>query len=99
VSILARSSAWGRPAPPRAEAGGGKALHYIDLITLCAPAGIERFFREAGWDLSKPKPRDWEITPAILAAAAELEGQRIIGPPLAAHERAIPAEVLARAVE
>ena len=72
---------------------------YIDLITLCAPAGIERFFREAGWDLSKPKPRDWKITPAILAAAAEREGQRIIGPPLAGHERAIPTEILARAVE
>ena len=29
---------------------------HFDVITLCTPAGIERFFRAAGWDLSKPKP-------------------------------------------
>ena len=70
---------------------------YVDLITLCTPAGIERFFRAAGWDLSEPKPHGWEITPAMLTAAAEREGQRIIGPPLAARQQSIPAEVLARA--
>ncbi len=70
---------------------------FVDVITLCTPAGIERFFRAAGWDLSKPKPRGWEITPAMLTAAAEHEGQRIIGPPLAAHEASIPAEILGRA--
>jgi len=70
---------------------------YVDVITLCTPAGIERFFRAAGWDLSKPKPHGWEITPATLTAAAEHEGQRISGPPLAAHDASIPAEILARA--
>ena len=69
---------------------------YFDVITLCTPAGIERFFRAAGWDLSKPKPPEWEITPATLAAAAAHEGQQIIGPPLAEHEPRIPIDILAR---
>ena len=69
---------------------------HIDVITLCAPAGIERFFRAAGWDLNQPKPPGWEITPAILAEAAAREGQRIIGPPLDEHEPSIPADVLTR---
>jgi hypothetical protein len=43
---------------------------HFDVITLCTPAAVERFFRAAGWDLSKPKPPEWEITPATLAAAA-----------------------------
>lgn len=67
---------------------------HIDVITLCTPAGMDRFFRAAGWDLSRPKPDGWELTPAMLVAAAEREGQRIIGPPLAEHDRSIPAELL-----
>lgn len=69
---------------------------YIDVITLCTPAGLERFFRAAGWDLSQPKPPNWEITPSMLAEALEHHEQRIIGPPLAEHEPSIPAEILAR---
>jgi quercetin dioxygenase-like cupin family protein len=69
---------------------------YIDVITLCTPAGLERFFRAAGWDLSKPKPSDWEITPNMLAESVTHHPHRIIGPPLAEHEPSIPAEVLAR---
>ena len=63
---------------------------YIDVITLCTPAGLERFFRAAGWDLSQPKPPNWEITPSMLAEALEHHEQRIIGPPLAEHEPSIP---------
>jgi quercetin dioxygenase-like cupin family protein len=69
---------------------------HFDVITLCTPAGVERFFRAAGWDLSKPKPPEWEITPATLAAAAAQEGQQILGPPLAEHEPSIPRDILAR---
>jgi hypothetical protein len=68
----------------------------IDVITVCTPAGLERFFREAGWDLSQPKPTNWEITPSMLAEAVEHHEHRIIGPPLAEHEPSIPAEILAR---
>ena len=63
----------------------------VDLLTLCVPSGIERFFRAAGWDRAKPKPEDWQLTPETMAAAAALVGQRIIGPPLAADDEMPPA--------
>jgi hypothetical protein len=71
----------------------------FDVITLCTLAGIERFFRAAGWDLSEPKPPGWEITPATWAAAAARAGQQIISPPLAEHEPSIPTDILARVTE
>ena len=52
-----------------------------DLLTFCTPAGIENFFRGAGHDLSTPKPDDWQLTPATMAAAAAPLGLQIIGPP------------------
>lgn len=58
----------------------------VDMLTLCTPAGAEAFFRTAGWDLSRPRPDGWEITPAGMAAAAAATGQTIIGPPLAADQ-------------
>jgi quercetin dioxygenase-like cupin family protein len=57
-----------------------------DILTLCVPSGIETFFRTAGHDLATPKPAGWQLTPASMAAAAELVGQRIIGPPLDADD-------------
>jgi quercetin dioxygenase-like cupin family protein len=66
----------------------------IDMLAICAPAGTEDFFRAAGWDLSRPRPDGWEITPAALAAAAAATGQTILGPPLAAGQM-IPQEYLA----
>ena len=54
----------------------------VDILAVCTPAGTEDFFRAAGWDLSRPKPAEWEITPASMAAAAAATGQRILGPPL-----------------
>jgi len=58
----------------------------VDMLTIAMPSGIESFFRAAGWDLSRPRPDGWEITPASMAAAAEATGQTILGPPLAAGE-------------
>ncbi len=52
------------------------------------------FFRAAGWDLSRPQPDGWEITPASMAAAAAATGQTILGPPLTADQM-IPQEYLA----
>jgi quercetin dioxygenase-like cupin family protein len=66
----------------------------VDMLAVCTPAGTEDFFRAAGWDLSRPKPDGWEITPASMAAAAKATGQRILGPPLAADQM-IPASFLA----
>lgn len=67
----------------------------VDMLAVCAPAGTEEFFRAAGWDLSRPKPEGWELTPASLAAAAAATGQTILGRPLAADEM-IPPEHLNR---
>ena len=64
------------------------------MLAVCTPAGTENFFRAAGWDLSRPKPDGWEITPASLAEAAAATGQQILGPPLAA-DQLIPARYLA----
>jgi quercetin dioxygenase-like cupin family protein len=58
----------------------------VDMLTVCTPAGAEDFFRAAGWDLSRPRPDGWEITPASMAAAAAATGQTILGPPLAADQ-------------
>jgi quercetin dioxygenase-like cupin family protein len=57
-----------------------------DMLAVCTPAGNEDFFRAAGWDLSRPKPDGWEITPATMGAAAAATGQTILGPPLAADQ-------------
>lgn len=53
-----------------------------EFLAVCNPAGMEDFFRAAGWDLSKPKPTDWAIDMGALAAAAAATGQQILGPPL-----------------
>jgi quercetin dioxygenase-like cupin family protein len=68
----------------------------VDMLAVITPPGTqEDFMRAAGWDLSRPKPDGWEITPATLAAAAAATGQTILGPPLAADQM-IPQEHLAR---
>jgi hypothetical protein len=33
-----------------------------DMLAIATPAGIEDFFRAAGWDLSRPRPDGWDIT-------------------------------------
>jgi quercetin dioxygenase-like cupin family protein len=57
-----------------------------DLLVVCAPSGTEDFFRTAGWDLSRPRPEGWEVTPASMGAADAAAGQTILGPPLAADQ-------------
>lgn len=65
----------------------------MDVLCICTPAGIEAFFRAAGWDLSRPMPDGWEVTPEGMAAAAAATGQTILGPPLTADQM-IPATYL-----
>jgi hypothetical protein len=65
----------------------------VDLLTMCTPAGIEGFFRLAGWDLSRPKPEGWALTPESMRTAAVHYGQQILGAPLGADDF-IPAELL-----
>ncbi len=52
-----------------------------DLLLICTPAGIEGMFRQAGRDLSTPRPEGFEISPDAMAAAADAFGQVILGPP------------------
>jgi quercetin dioxygenase-like cupin family protein len=66
----------------------------VDMLAVITPPGTqEDFMRAAGWDLSRPKPDGWEITPATMAAAAAATGQTILGPPLAADQM-MPREYL-----
>jgi quercetin dioxygenase-like cupin family protein len=65
----------------------------VDMLSVCNPAGMEDFFRAAGWDLADPQPEDWTIDMARLQAAAEATGQHVLGPPLAPDE-AMPAHYL-----
>ncbi|MGI5195743.1 cupin domain-containing protein [Streptomyces sp. CA-288835] len=65
----------------------------VDMLAIATPSGMEGFFRDAGWDKSRPKPADWAITPADLGKAAAANGQVVLGPPLAADEMISPALV------
>jgi quercetin dioxygenase-like cupin family protein len=58
----------------------------VDMLVVCTPSGMEDFFRAAGWDLSRPRPDGWRITPASMIAAGAATGQTILGPPLAADQ-------------
>jgi quercetin dioxygenase-like cupin family protein len=66
----------------------------VKMIGLSVPAGLEHFFRAAGWDRSQPKPEGWVLTPEIMARAAAATGQNILGPPLSAGDAVIPAAYL-----
>jgi quercetin dioxygenase-like cupin family protein len=52
-----------------------------DLLMICTPGGIEGMFRHAGRDMATPRPDGFEISPALMAEAAEAFGQVIVGPP------------------
>jgi quercetin dioxygenase-like cupin family protein len=53
-----------------------------ELLTVCNPAGMEEFFRQAGWDLANPMPEDWAVDMKSLAKVGEAAGQIVLGPPL-----------------
>ncbi|WP_406173362.1 hypothetical protein [Streptomyces canus] len=48
---------------------------------IATPAGIEGMFRHAGRDLSTPRPEGFEISRDLMAEAADMYGQIIVGPP------------------
>ncbi len=52
-----------------------------DLLMICTPGGIEGMFREAGHDMSTPRPGDFELSPQLLGKAAKDYGQIVLGPP------------------
>ncbi|WP_433352517.1 cupin domain-containing protein [Microtetraspora malaysiensis] len=52
-----------------------------DLLLIATPAGIEEMFRQAGRELSTPRPEGFKISEDALAAAAAAHGQIIVGPP------------------
>ncbi len=65
----------------------------VDILTVCNPAGMDKVFRAAGWDLKDPQPEDWTVDMEALRTAGEACGQRVLGPPLAARDL-MPAQYL-----
>ncbi|MEU6554848.1 cupin domain-containing protein [Streptomyces sp. NPDC046915] len=65
----------------------------VDLLAIATPSGMEGFFRDAGWDRSRPKPPGWAVTPEALRRSAAANGQVVLGPPPATDEM-IPAALL-----
>jgi quercetin dioxygenase-like cupin family protein len=51
------------------------------MLTLCIPAGLEGFFRDAGHDLAQPRPAGWAVDMATMGKAAAAHGVSILGPP------------------
>ena len=52
-----------------------------DLLMIATPGGIEGMFRHAGRDFRTPRSEGFEIQKSLLAQAAELYGNVIVGPP------------------
>lgn len=65
------------------------------LLTVCNPAGMEEFFRSAGWDLADPMPEDWAVDVRSLGRIGAEAGQIVLGPPLKAED-AMPEAYLQR---
>ncbi|MEY9856341.1 quercetin dioxygenase-like cupin family protein [Catenulispora sp. GAS73] len=66
-----------------------------ELLTVCNPAGMEEFFRAAGWDLADPMPEDWAVDVRSLGGIGAEAGQIVLGPPLRAED-AMPEAYLQR---
>ncbi|MBK3639368.1 cupin domain-containing protein [Streptomyces sp. MBT33] len=52
-----------------------------DLLLISTPGGLEKMFRHAGRDLREPRPEGFEISAQLLAEAADLSGNIVLGPP------------------
>ncbi|SIS18505.1 cupin domain-containing protein [Williamsia sterculiae] len=82
---------------PRGTAHTFAVVRDAELVTVCTPAGMEEFFRTAGWNLADgPAPNGWTPSPEGLQRAAVAGGQEILGPPLSPGET-MPASALAAA--
>ncbi|MCC8247122.1 cupin domain-containing protein [Saccharothrix luteola] len=54
---------------------------HADLLMIATPGGLEGMFRMAGRDLSTPRPAGFELSPELMAKAADEFGQVVLGPP------------------
>jgi hypothetical protein len=52
-----------------------------DLLMINTPAGIEGMFRMTGRDKSSPRPDGYQMSPEVMAEAAEKYGNVVVGPP------------------
>lgn len=52
-----------------------------DLLMIATPGGLEGMFRMAGRDRSTPRPENFELSPDLMARAADEFGQIVLGPP------------------
>ena len=48
---------------------------------IATPGGLEGMFRMAGRDRSTPRPENFELSPDLMARAADEYGQVVLGPP------------------
>ncbi|MEU2421149.1 cupin domain-containing protein [Streptomyces sp. NPDC007851] len=67
--------------PRRVPHGYRITSEKADLLLISTPGGLEKMFRHAGRDLREPRPEGFEISPQLLAEAAELSGNVVLGPP------------------
>jgi quercetin dioxygenase-like cupin family protein len=54
---------------------------HADLLMIATPGGLEGMFRMAGRDRSNPRPENFELSPELMAEAADEFGQVVLGPP------------------
>jgi quercetin dioxygenase-like cupin family protein len=64
---------------PHAYVVTSETARILEVIT---PGGLEEAFREAGWDMSEPRPADWSCTPAAVSQAMARAGCEILGRPM-----------------
>lgn len=72
-----------------------RSVEDAKLLTICNPAGMDKFFDRAGWDLAAGEPpADWAVTREALGEAAAAGGQIVLGRPLGPDDE-MPERVLA----
>jgi mannose-6-phosphate isomerase-like protein (cupin superfamily) len=67
--------------PRRIPHGYRITSEQADLLFISTSGGLEKMLRHASRDLREPRPEGIEIPAQLLAEAAELSGNVVLGPP------------------
>lgn len=79
---------------PRGVSTAHRMTADTEILVVTTPGGLEELFRQAGRDVSQPRPDGWRISFDALVRAAAATGQTILAAPLQADE-AISARLVA----
>jgi quercetin dioxygenase-like cupin family protein len=79
---------------PRGVSTAHRMTADTEILVVTTPGGLEELFRQAGRDVSQPRPDGWRISFDTLVRAAAATGQTILAAPLQADE-AISARLVA----